>query len=270
MIAQHQTLRHGLVAAWCPSLRQGGYVLPDVSPCRMNGTLVGATSWSQGVLACDGSTGRVSVPYHPNQETTGGASWTLAAWVYPRSASATSCILNRGTTASYVRDYLFYFTSTGFAIQNADGTNFPTITGGSAPTLNRWVHVAATCSSTGAAVLYVGGVQVGSGTLRTNLSASTSRVVSIGADTELGGNFFFANALFDDVRIYNRPLTPAGIGLLATRPGIGLVPQRQRRFYPRKMWVNVAGTWKNADTYQNVGGEWKVTVPYTRVSGEWK
>ena len=78
------------------------------------------------------------------------------------------------------------------------------------------------------------------------------------------------NGDVDDVRVYRRALTAQEIGLLASRRGIGLVPQRQRRYYPRKMWVNVGGDWKNADTYQNVGGDWKLTVPYINDGGTWK
>jgi hypothetical protein len=74
----------------------------------------------------------------------------------------------------------------------------------------------------------------------------------------------------DDIRVYNRALTLSEIRLLSTRRGIGLVPQRQRRYYPRKPWINVGGTWKNADMYKNVGGEWKLTVPYVNDGGTWK
>jgi len=75
----------------------------------------------------------------------------------------------------------------------------------------------------------------------------------------------------DDLRIYNRVLTPAEIRLLASRRGIGLTPLPDRGGgLPRKLSVNVGGTWRAADSYINVGGTWKIGQASVNVAGVWK
>jgi len=75
----------------------------------------------------------------------------------------------------------------------------------------------------------------------------------------------------DDVRIYDRSLTPAEIRLLASRRGIGLTPLPDRAAgLPRKLSVNVGGTWRPSDAYLNVGGTWKLAQASVNVAGVWK
>jgi hypothetical protein len=75
----------------------------------------------------------------------------------------------------------------------------------------------------------------------------------------------------DDIRLYNRALTPAEIRLLASRRGIGLTPLPDRAAgLPRRLSVNVGGTWRPSDAYVNVGGTWKLGQASTNVAGVWK
>jgi hypothetical protein len=75
----------------------------------------------------------------------------------------------------------------------------------------------------------------------------------------------------DDIRLYNRALTPAEIRLLASRRGIGLSPLPDRGGgLPRKLSVNVGGTWRAADAYVNVGGAWKLAQASVNVAGTWR
>ena len=78
--------------------------------------------------------------------------------------------------------------------------------------------------------------------------------------------------LFDDLRIYNRALTQQEILLLASRRGIGLTPVRQRRTSAssRRLYANVAGTWKETLPLVNVSGTWKEGAVYQNVDGTWK
>jgi hypothetical protein len=59
--------------------------------------------------------------------------------------------------------------------------------------------------------------------------------------------------------------------LLASRRGIGLVPQRQRRTSAssKRLHLNVGGTWKETVPYINVGGTWKEAAVYRRDSTSW-
>ena len=37
-----------------------------------------------------------------------------------------------------------------------------------------------------------------------------------------------------------------------------------------KMWIKVAGVWKQATTYIKVAGVWKTATPKIKVSGTWR
>jgi hypothetical protein len=37
-----------------------------------------------------------------------------------------------------------------------------------------------------------------------------------------------------------------------------------------KIWIKVAGTWKQATTYIKIAGVWKTATPKTKVSGTWR
>jgi hypothetical protein len=79
------------------------------------------------------------------------------------------------------------------------------------------------------------------------------------------------NGAVDDIRIYNRALTPAEIRLLASRRGIGLSPLPDRGGgLPRKLSVNVGGTWRAADAYVRTATDWRLSQASVNVSGTWK
>jgi hypothetical protein len=82
----------------------------------------------------------------------------------------------------------------------------------------------------------------------------------------------FGVGFIDDVRVYNRAITPQEIRLLASRRGIGLTPVRQRRTSAssRRLYQNVAGTWKETLPLVNVSGTWKEGAVYENVGGTWK
>jgi len=71
--------------------------------------------------------------------------------------------------------------------------------------------------------------------------------------------------------VYNRALTLPEIRLLASRRGIGLSPLPDRGGgLPRKLSVNVGGTWRAANAYLNVGVAWKLAQASVNVSGTWR
>jgi hypothetical protein len=37
-----------------------------------------------------------------------------------------------------------------------------------------------------------------------------------------------------------------------------------------KVWINVAGVWKETTVYIRVGGVWKPATPFIKISGTWK
>lgn len=87
----------------------------------------------------------------------------------------------------------------------------------------------------------------------------------------LGGTGTFLNGQLDDIRLYNRALTPNEILLLASRRGIGLQPLPDRAAgLPRKISVNVGGTWRAADAYVHDGTAFRLSEARINVGGVWK
>jgi hypothetical protein len=98
---------------------------------------------------------------------------------------------------------------------------------------------------------------------------AASTAVTIGKNPNSLADFYAG--LTDDIRIYNRALTPSEIRLLASRRGIGLTPLPDRAAgLPRKLFVNDAGTWRNGDAYVNTGSEWRLGIPSVNDAGVWK
>lgn len=141
-------------------------------------------------------------------------------------------------------------------------------------TANQWQHVLLTYPGTQYedALAFFNGVGP-FGVTRTNGTANTGMNWVSGGASHIGMNNFTAYfpGQIADVRIYNRILTPAEIRLLASRRGIGLSPLPDRAAgLPRKLSVNVGGTWRAADAYVNVGGVWRLGQASVNVTGVWK
>lgn len=67
------------------------------------------------------------------------------------------------------------------------------------------------------------------------------------------------------------PKWPAWVkAFLKSKTCIGLVPQGRVAALPRRLSVNVGGTWRSADAYVNVGGTWKWAWPSVNDGGTWK
>jgi hypothetical protein len=137
--------------------------------------------------------------------------------------------------------------------------------------IGTWCHVCITYPGTtlGDSVLFFNAIQ------RT-LSAPASNVAmnySAGAAAFIGVNntASWHGGQIADVRLYNRVLTLAEIRLLASRRGIGLQPLPDRAVsVPRKLFVNVGGTWRPADAYVHDGTAFRLSDAKINVGGVWK
>ncbi len=230
-------LWRGCVGAWAPCLGPSGLTLRDWSGRGNHGAMTNmdaAGDWvpsgGRYALDFDGTNDRIAYAYSAAHETTSGAGWSVGGWANPRSVTAgTHTLINRNRAGSSARDYILYTGDAArWSIQNSDTVNFPTLNAGVA-TANVWQHVFATCSVSGAAVLYVNGISVGTTTLRTNITSSP-QLLNVGATVEAVTQYFF-NGQLDDIRVYNRPLSGNEVRLLATRRGIAyeLAPRRRSR-----------------------------------------
>jgi hypothetical protein len=114
-------------------------------------------------------------------------------------------------------------------------------------------------------ILHLDGVRIGSGVFTINTGASA---INIGRAIVASG---YASVLLDDIRLYSRALTAPEIRLLASRRGIGLQPLPDRAAgLPRKLSVNVGGTWRDGDAYVNTGSGWRLGIPSVNVAGTWR
>ncbi len=198
------TLPSGLVAAY--GFNEGsGTITPDASGRGHTGTISGAT-WSPAgkygsSLSFNGLNAMVTVADTVALDLT---SMTLEAWVKPTTAPASgwrTLILKESTGAL------------AYSLYANDAAQRPRIelssglsTSGAAGLSTAWTHVAGTHD--GATLrLYVNGVQVSS------IASPGFVAVSTGA-LRIGGNTVWSewfDGLIDEVRIYNRALTPIEI-----------------------------------------------------------
>ena len=263
----YESLRRGLVGAWCPSLGDSGYLVRDRSGRGMH-LIAGSASEQQfwvasgaGVaMAFNGTAVNAPATSSGRGFPSGGQSRTLAGWVYPIAGGTgftefLAIAATSGQQFRLINDPAGSNFAFGDSINLANNLTWPA---GQLPVLARWDHVAITLQSNAYAV-YRNGVVARSGTFGVAINTGSVTAIRVGVATQ--GTI---NGYVDDVRIYNRALTPAEILLLASRRGIGLVPQRQRRTSAssKRLYLQVGGAWKETVPYVNAGGVWKEAAVY--------
>jgi hypothetical protein len=274
------SLRQGLVGAWCPSLGATGHRLLDRSGRNNHGTLANmdGSQWkiSAGnlVLALDGVNDHAVLPTARLNVT--GTGITVAAWlVYttPSTAHQYPRILARESGYPQFQYSLVVERSTRALIFDLGigGSLAGTARSTGLLTVGRMTHVAA--SYDGAfRRFYIDGVAAGSTATTGSITTVSNALTNIGTGEGSPGSAAMWIGSFDDIRLYDRALTQQEIRLLASRRGIGLMPVRQRRTSAssRRLYQNVAGTWKETLPLVNVGGTWKEGAVYENVGGTWK
>jgi hypothetical protein len=152
-----------------------------------------------------------------------GRSLTLSAWVNPRSNSGWQLIVDKPYTSSHSPPYFDWSmhreNSTGRlnAFLGCEGVQRPS---NSSIPLNVWTHVAVTYDGT-ALRHYINGVLDRTTAVSCAVTNTNSRPIRIGAN---GGGGELMNGAIDDVRIYNRPLSPAEIQTDMASPLGGSTP----------------------------------------------
>jgi hypothetical protein len=196
----------GLVAAF--NFDEGsGSAVADSSGNGNSGAVAGASWTAEGkvgsALVFDGVDNRVDVPDSDSLDLANGM--TLEAWVYPTALSGWRTVIMK--EASNGLAYVLYANdnaprSAGYVHIGGDMG----VPGSSALPLNIWTHLAVTYD--GAVLrLYENGVEVGSQAVSGDI-ATSSQALRIGGNAVWGEYF---SGRIDQVRIYNRALTPAEI-----------------------------------------------------------
>ena len=220
---RYASLREGLVGAWIPSVSGSGLLLPDLSGQGNNGALtnMGPEDWVSSqygrALDFDGSNDLVifnSVPL--------GTIHTTAAWVYLRYPAEYNfqgiCGDGSSNTCSLAA------TGNGISITGIAYSWSETAVSATVPNfLNVWTHIAAARINNEVEFFY-NGVSYGKVTGSSIPSFNCNRIGQRNGVVD-------TNGIIDDFRIYNRALSEPEIKLLASRPGIGLRPQRRTMYY---------------------------------------
>lgn len=230
--SRYPTLWDGLIGAWCPSVQNpSGVTLFDLSGYSRNGTLTNMdapTDWvySNGLrcLDFDGTNDYAAV----NMSFT-GSSATFSCWINLRATTTYRALGLFGRTPVAFTPVIGMQTGSGgnrvgYTWNNNSSATY-NWTGGPIIPTNEWVLVAVTISPS-QAIAYMGSPSrpITSGT---NAISHSSETVTSG--WRIAGDTFndtSTNCQLDDIRIYNRALTPGEIRQLATGRGIAYQPRR--------------------------------------------
>jgi hypothetical protein len=130
---------------------------------------------------------------------------SISAWVYPHSAGGNNAgrILTNGKTELFINS-----TNNTFSFQSDGSTAVNSANSSWRPT--KWVHIVATRNAAGTASMYVNGVLSGS-------ANQNSGTPTAGYWNSIGNNIANTNGfdgIIDNLRIYNRVLTPTEVGYI--------------------------------------------------------
>jgi fibronectin type 3 domain-containing protein/azurin len=206
----------GLVASY-PFSEGAGATTADHSGNANHGTITGATWTVQGkfgnALSFNGTSNFVSIPDAATLDLS--IAGTVEAWVRMSSASRWNSVLAKGNSNSNpAHNYAMEITDTNRVLCIlGNGSASLVVTSASALTNNTFFHLA--CTWDGATVsLYINGA----------LSASSDQTISPNGNTsplyigQFGGNSDRFAGVIDEVRIYNRALSPTEIQQDSTTP----------------------------------------------------
>jgi hypothetical protein len=225
-------LKQGLVAAWIPSLGSTGYRLVDrVGSNHGVLTNMDASDWVMSgnglALDFDGNDDQIEIGIPSGYPK--GTPLTLSAWVR-LSASHTGGVIDiGGENGAVVHCFALVVVSGKAWALSQNNANNQAI---STTTLsnNIWYHLTAVFNSATDRQIYVNGVSENTNTTSTIPDGAFFQRIRIGQRSANATDQNF-NGQLDDVRLYNRALTPSEIRQLASRRGIGLQPRPKQYTY---------------------------------------
>lgn len=275
----YASLRVGLVGVWCPALGATGATLIDRSGRNNHGVLTnmaGQNTWpadSGGVaLSFDGTNDFVNFG-NPAYLAFGSGAFTLSLWVKPTTLPTDGSVL-LGKDANPGRQFVLQTNADATAgtagqlaltIMLSDSSYSGQKTTTNPLTAGTWTHVAAVRSGS-SLLIYADGTQLAT-TAVTGSSAigamqSTTTPLYLAARAYAGSEGYYSG-LIDDVRIYNRALPVSQVRMLSRRRGIGLQPERSRRFRvypiatpPNRVYAKSAGIWRPGEVIVNRNDAW--------------
>ena len=215
-------LWNGCVGAWNPGLGVSGLTLRDASGFKNNGTLTNGPTWAanQGkyAMSFDGvddyvdfgannvlnCTVSLAISMWAKRNGTSGGAYH--AWVQRFSGATVGYQLYVNNSDNIVRFYTNTILASSYAMSDTN-----------------WHYLCVTNSNSKTS-FFIDGIPYGSGS-QSLVNVTTATVNNFGIFP--GGGF--ANGLMDDIRIYNRALSPQEIRTLSTRRGIAYEMAPRRR-----------------------------------------
>ena len=171
-----------------------------VSGLNKNGAVISPASGNTNALDFDGSDDYISLP----AAVYFNGDFTIECWVYPKSFANWARIIDFGNGAGSNNVLLAYTYGTsgapGFYVEGNQFQATQTLP------LNQWSHIAATLSGT-TATIYINGVAAGTSTFPVPVNVTRNNCY-IGK-SNWGDPY--ADAVFDELRIWNTARTPAEI-----------------------------------------------------------
>ena len=211
----------GLVA-WWPFDEGEGMVAVDASGNGRTGFLTNRPTWapepSGSALDFDGSNDYVDV----GTFDVAGSALTIAAWIYPEgldNCSSSDCRILSKATGTAEGDHTFMLSTIldgggsrlRFRLKTANSTSTLIASSGDLPE-NTWMHVAAVYDGL-TMELFLDGVSVGSVAKSGSITPNAAVPVWIGANPTEPSDKPWKGKI-DDVRIYDRALSPAELRAL--------------------------------------------------------
>lgn len=208
----NQYLNHGLVGYWDMEEGSGQTVydksgngndgvLGDTTAAESNDPVFGpghnATGENGSGMVYDGYDDYANAGTGSSLNVTGAI--TMSAWVKPAVSDGS---IIRKVDANL--GYMMHLMSDQRVQIGINEFNSPLTTANNVITLNSWNHIVAAVDGSGAAVIYVNGLSVATGSLQA-LNTTATNPLLIGGDSWNSGNYF--NGSIDEVRVYNRAIS---------------------------------------------------------------
>lgn len=199
------------VGEW--SFEEGaGLTANDTSGNGNNGTLMNGPAWQTaasckigGCLSFDGTNDYVDAGSSSIYNFTTGP-FTISAWFYANALSGTMMASN--ISNAIPNGWGFIVLSAGLLRLSTRGTTDATTDGTTVLQTNQWYHLAATYSGTsGTKTLYINGAPEATETFTGSITPATLNL-NIGRRPD-GATYM--NGRLDNVRVYDRALTPAEV-----------------------------------------------------------
>ncbi len=233
----YPNLWRGLVGWWLPSVNpRGGNRLFDLSPFRNHGTLQNmanddwVVSGGAGSLDFDGSDDYVSIPQRSSINV-GAGNFSVSFWYRAASWVDSTPIIFKGGNLTSNPGWTLRQVSTGlqFLLRTATGTSAVIYTN---TNLNEWIHVVGVFSIGVKTEIFAQGFLAATAANSFTSVANTLDIeIAKGLDSQAIPDTKYYSGMVDDIRIYNRALTPSEIRQLASRRGIGLQPRPKQFTY---------------------------------------